>query len=111
MLPVAITGLTKRLPARQRMRQRIAVNKFELAPHGHTVGNTAHSHGLITQGFTYVMRRGFAFNGGIGGQNKLAHRITTHPLQQARNTQLARAYTVEGRKMALEHEIKTAIGS
>src|SRR5690606_1071628 len=98
-------------PATEGMGQRAAVDIFQLAAQRHAVGDTADSHARCPHLLGDVKRGGFALDGGVGGQDDLAHLMGMHALHQTIDANLGRADAIDGRQMPHQHEIETAVAA
>src|SRR4051794_5907952 len=92
-----------------RLRERTAVDVLELAAHRQTPRDAAHAQALRAQKLAHVVRRGFTFDGEIGGEYRLANDTVGGTAQQPVEMDFARPHTIERRERAHENEVQPAV--
>src|SRR5690606_28681579 len=93
----------------ERMRQRAAVDVFELAAQRHAMRQPAGLDLVLARELRQVVRGGFALDGGIGGDDQLAHFALAQARVQPVQPDLAWADAIERRQPALQHEVQPAV--
>ena len=79
----------------QRVRQRAAIDVFEVTTHGHAMGNAGDFHVLPACHLSEIVGRGLTFHRGIGGDDQFLDVAAGKLLMQQIKTQLLRADAIE----------------
>src|SRR5580704_5285734 len=103
--------LAKRLPARERMRQRAAVDVLELPAHRHAVSDAAGAHAAPRGELAEVVGGGLPLDRRVGGEDELAHAPLGQNALELAHTELLRPDAIERRQVPHEHEVATAVAA
>ena len=90
------------------MCQGAAIDVFQFATQRHAVGQTRRPHVRRTRKLRQIVRRGFAFHGGVGGDDHFLDLAFAQALGQAIETELFRAQAIERRQTTQQHEVLAA---
>ena len=81
--------------ATEGMRQCAAIDIFQLAAQRYAMRQPARPHLVLPRELRQVMRCGFAFDGGVGGDDQLLHLAFRHACRKLIETQFTRANAIE----------------
>src|SRR5215212_1718208 len=93
------------------MRERAAIDVFQLAAHGNAVCDAARADIAPRGELAQEMRGGLAFDCGIGGEDQLLDLAFLQQPFELAYPELLRTDAIERRKMAHQHEVESAVAT
>src|SRR5579864_739145 len=93
------------------MRQRAAIDVFELPSDRHAVSDTARAYSAPGRELAQVMRGGFALDGRVGGEDQLADAPFIENRLELAQSQLLGTDTIERREVPHQYEVAAAVAA
>ena len=96
-------------PPLHRFQHRDLISIFDVTTGGDAGGDAGYFESGAAELAGKIGGRGFAFDGGIGGEDDLVGLAVLDALHQIRNAQLLRAHAVDGRDGSVQHVIDAVV--